>query len=321
MVPSDLVYVSDDQPGITRQRRGRGFSYIAPDGTTIARGSERDRIEALAVPPAYEDVWICALANGHLQATGRDARRRKQYRYHADWSAAQAETKFAGLVEFGHLLPRIRRRVARDLEAEVGDRTFALASALTLIDRTSIRVGNPDYTRENGSYGAVTLKRKHVKLKNQTIHMAFTAKGGKRVRKQMNDRTLARILDKISDLPGAELLSWVDDAGDAQTLSSTALNAYIGDAAGQDGITAKTFRTWNGTLAAYTVAEKGDATIKAMAEQAAQELNNTPTIARNSYIHPAVIDLAGADPLVTKGTAKSGLFAAEGRLLNFLEGS
>ncbi|MGC1496982.1 MAG: DNA topoisomerase IB [Sulfitobacter sp.] len=320
MVPCDLVYVSDDQPGILRQRRGRGFSYVAPDGTTIARGPERDRIEALAVPPAYEDVWICALANGHLQATGRDARKRKQYRYHPDWLAAQAETKFAGLVEFGHLLPRIRRRVARDLETDVGDRAFALASALTLIDRTSIRVGNPDYTRENGSYGAVTLKGNHIRLKGQTIHMAFTAKGGKRVRKQMNDRTLARVLNKISDLPGAELLSWVDDAGAAQTLSSTALNSYIAEAAGQDGVTAKTFRTWNGTLAAYTIAEKGGATIKDMAENAAQELNNTPTVARNSYIHPAIIDLAGADPLDVAGNGKSGLFAAEGRLLNFLEG-
>ncbi|MFD2740412.1 DNA topoisomerase IB [Sulfitobacter aestuarii] len=319
MAPSELVYYSDDQPGIRRLRRGRGFSYVATDGTTIARGPERKRLEALAVPPAYEDVWMCPLPNGHLQATGRDARQRKQYRYHEAWAAAQAETKFAGLVEFGHLLPRIRRRVRRDLEEEVGDRVFALASAVALIDRTSMRVGNADYTAANGSYGALTLQRRHVKLAGNRIKLRYKAKGGTPVRRQMNDRTLARILGRINDLPGAELLSWVDEEGNARSLNSTALNLYIAQAAGADGVSAKTFRTWAGTLAAFACAEPGGASIKAMAEAAAERLNNTATVARNSYIHPAVIELAGAEPLVLDGTGSRDLLAAERRLLAYLE--
>lgn len=319
MVPAELVYYTDAQPGITRHRRGRGFTYKAPDGTTIARGAERQRLEALAVPPAYENVWMCPLPNGHLQATGRDTRNRKQYRYHEDWAAAQAETKYASLVEFGHQLPRIRRRVRRDLQEEPGERTFALASAVALIDRTSMRVGNPDYAQENGSYGALTLKRRHVRLRDQTIHLRYTAKGGKKVRKQMNDRTLARILGRINDLPGAEMLTWVDEGGEVHRLNSTALNAYIAAAADADGVTAKTFRTWAGTLAAFTEAEPGGATIKAMAEAAAERLNNTPTVARNSYIHPAVIDLAGADPLQVDPVGSPDLLAAERRLLGYLE--
>ncbi len=319
MVPADLVYYTDAQPGISRQRRGRGFSYVGPDGTTIAQGSERKRLEAMAVPPAYENVWMCPVPNGHLQATGMDARQRKQYRYHAEWSAAQSETKFAGLVDFGHLLPRIRRRVKRDLTEEAGARGFALACAVALIDRTSIRVGNPDYARENGSYGALTLRRKHIKLTDDTIHMRYVAKGGKKVRTQMNDRTLARILGKINDLPGGEVLKWVDEDGDVHRLSSSGLNTYIADAAGQDGVTAKTFRTWAGTLAAFEVAEPGGVTIKAMADAAAARLNNTPTVARNSYIHPAVVDLAGGDPVELDVPQTRGLLVAERRLLAFLE--
>jgi DNA topoisomerase-1 len=319
MVPADLVYVSDDQPGITRRRRGKGFSYVAPDGTTIARGSERQRLEALAVPPAYEDVWMCPLPNGHLQATGRDARQRKQYRYHQEWAAAQAETKFAGLVDFARALPRLRRRVARDLREDAGERAFALASAVALIDRAAIRVGSADYTKENGSFGALTLRRRHVRLDGSTIRLQFRAKGGMRVRKQMNDRTLARILDKIADLPGAELLSWSDGDGVARALNSTALNGYIAEAAGQDGITAKTFRTWSGTLAAWEVAERGEATIKAMAAAAAERLSNTPAIARSSYVHPAVIALAGEPLQEFEAEDISGLLAAERRLLRFLE--
>lgn len=317
--PAGLVYVSDDQPGITRQKRGRGFSYVAPDGTTIAQGTERKRLEALAVPPAYEDVWMCALANGHLQATGRDARARKQYRYHPDWASAQAQTKFDGLVEFGEVLPRIRRRVRRDLAEDAGARDYALACAVTLIDRTGIRVGDPNYTRENGSYGALTLKRSQLRLSDNGIEMKYRAKGGKRVRKQMNDKRLARLLHKISDLPGAELLSWVDEDGAAQTLSSSALNSYIADAAGVEGVTAKTFRTWKGTLAAYEVAAEGGATIKSISGAASEVLNNTPTIARNSYIHPAVIDLAGAQAQAKDGYDRADLYLAEGRLLRFLE--
>ncbi len=285
----------------------------------IERGSERKRLEQMAIPPAYEDVWMSPLANGHLLATGRDTKARKQYRYHNKWAQAQSETKFNRLIDFGHALPKLRRTVLRDLEAEAGERLFALASAVTLIDRAALRVGNSEYTRENGSYGTVTLRNKHVKLSGNMIRLRYTAKGGKKVRRQINDRTLAKTLGKINDLPGAELFSWVDEGGEARVLNSTALNNYIADAAGSDEITAKTFRTWAGTVAAFEVAEKGDATIKAMAEAASVQLSNTPTVARNSYIHPSVIDLAGAEPLTIEKVRKSGLFAVEARLLSFLE--
>lgn len=314
-----LTYYGDDRPGISRQRRGRGFTYKAPDGTTIARGEERARLEAMAVPPAYEDVWMTPLANGHLLATGRDTRNRKQYRYHEKWSEAQAETKFASLVDFAHALPRLRRFVARDLDQHAGERSFALASAVTLIDRASLRVGNPDYTRENGSYGTLTLRSRHVKLDGNVIRLRYTAKGGKKVRRQINDRTLAKTLEKINDLPGAELLTWADAQGEVHQLNSAGLNAYIAEASGCDDFTAKTFRTWAGTVAAFEAAEKGQATIKQLAEAAAAQLSNTPTVARNSYIHPAVIDLAGEAPPEIKVGRKTGLFASEARLLTYLE--
>ena len=314
-----LTYYGDDRPGISRQRRGRGFTYKAPDGTTIARGEERARLEAMAVPPAYEDVWMTPLVNGHLLATGRDTRNRKQYRYHEKWSEAQAETKFASLVDFAHALPCLRRFVARDLDQQAGERSFALASAVTLIDRASLRVGNPDYTRENGSYGTLTLRSKHVKLDGNVIRLRYTAKGGKKVRRQINDRTLAKTLEKINDLPGAELLTWADAQGEVHQLNSAELNAYIAEASGCDDFTAKTFRTWAGTVAAFEAAEKGQATIKQLAEAAAAQLSNTPTVARNSYIHPAVIDLAGEAPPEIKVGRKTGLFASEARLLTYLE--
>jgi len=314
-----LTYYGDDRPGISRQRRGRGFTYKAPDGTTIARGEERARLEAMAVPPAYEDVWMTPLANGHLLATGRDTRNRKQYRYHEKRSEAQAETKFASLVDFAHALPRLRRFVARDLDQQAGERSFALASAVTLIDRASLRVGNPDYTRENGSYGTLTLRSRHVKLDGNVIRLRYTAKGGKKVRRQINDRTLAKTLEKINDLPGAELLTWADAQGEVHQLNSAGLNAYIAEASGCDDFTAKTFRTWAGTVAAFEAAEKGQATIKQLAEAAAAQLSNTPTVARNSYIHPAVIDLAGEAPPEIKVGRKTGLFASEARLLTYLE--
>ncbi|NNE53988.1 MAG: DNA topoisomerase IB [Sulfitobacter sp.] len=319
MVPADLIYVSDAEPGITRRKRGRGWSYIAPDGTTINRGPERKRLDALAVPPAYKDVWMCPLPNGHLQATGRDDRQRKQYRYHPEWAAHRAETKFDRLIDFGHVLPRIRRRVRQDLKEDVGDQAFALASAVVLIDRASVRVGNPDYTKENGSFGAITLRRKHLSLDGNRVGLSYTAKGGKKVRKKLTDKKLAQVLERISDLPGAELLTWVDDEGAPQTLNSSNLNGYIAEAAGDDGFTAKTFRTWTGTLAAFEVAEAGEATIKSMAEAAAARLNNTATIARNSYIHPRVIARAGKVALDVTGYDKADLYQAEGRLLRYLE--
>ena len=315
---ADLVYVTDADPGILRRKCGRGFRYIAPDGTTIARGKERRRIEGLGIPPAYNDVWICPRPNGHLQATGRDVRQRKQYRYHPDWSAARNETKFEKLVDFGEVLPKIRRRISRDLENEPGDNVFALAAAVTLIDRAAMRVGHPEYTKQNGSYGALTLNRRHLSLSDDKIGLNYTAKGGKKVRRTITDRKLQKLLHTINDIPGATLLTWTDDDGTPRTLSSQQLNSYLADAAGTDDVTAKTFRTWAGTVAAFTVAEQGHATIKQIASAAAQRLHNTPTVARNSYIHPAVIDLAGDPPVDVSPVTRSGLFAAEQRLLGLL---
>ena len=313
-----LVYVSDSEPGIIRKKHGRGFRYVHPDGTTIARGKERRRLEALGVPPAYEDVWMCPKPNGHLQATGRDAAKRKQYRYHVDWTKWRAETKFRDLPDFADALPTLRRAVARDLKAPTGSEAFCLAAAATMIDRLALRVGDEGYTRQNGSYGALTLRNRHMRSGRDGFMLRYTAKGGKRVRKQIGEVRLQKVLSKVSDLPGATLLSWTDEDGQTRGLTSQALNAYLADMSGDAHVTAKTFRTWAGTVAAFEVAETGGATIKDMSTAASERLHNTPTIARTSYIHPAVIDLAGQGPLGIQTQQKSGLFASETRLLSFL---
>lgn len=290
--PSTLMYYPDSKPGIARRRCGRGFSYHAVDGRCIKDKAERDRLTQLAVPPAYEKVWISPHVNGHLQATGFDARGRKQYRYHPLWSEAQAQEKYASLPDFAETLPRLRRRVRRDLNGELGEREFALAAAVAMIDRLSLRVGNQVYAKTNRTYGTLTLKRRHLVLRDGKLQASFIAKGGKRVRRQIAHRTLMRALEKIRDLPGADLLTWLDEEGEPRSLSSSALNDYIADAAGIEGFSAKTFRTWAGSVAAFGVAQTQEKpTIKGMAEAAAERLHNTPTIARNSYIHPQVIDL------------------------------
>ncbi|MEZ5778648.1 MAG: DNA topoisomerase IB [Paracoccaceae bacterium] len=316
---SGLRYYPDTRPGIRRRRCGRGFTYVAPDGTLIRKGKERRRIEKLAVPPAYEDVWISPVANGHLLATGYDARQRKQYMYHPRWAATRAETKFASLVEFGAALPSIRLKVRRDLARKAGEREFALAAAVALIDRLSLRAGSPVYARENDTYGALTLQRRHLRFENGKLRVSFRSKGGKRVRRQLGDRTLLRALEKISDLPGAELLSWLDDNGEAHSLGSAALNAYIAEAGGSDQFSAKTFRTWSGTVAAFgAVCDREHPTVKAMAEAAARRLHNTPAIARKSYIHPGVINLAENKRRLPRPARQAGLDLTERRLLAFL---
>lgn len=314
-----LRYYPDCRPGIRRVRCGRGFSYIGPDGGRIRDAAQLDRLKSLAVPPAYEDVWISPHENGHLQATGTDARGRKQYRYHPLWTELQAETKYAALPEFAEVLPRIRRKVRRDLALEPGEERFALAAAVAMIDKLSLRVGSPAYTRENGSYGTLTLRRRHIRLRDGCLLVTFAGKGGKRVRRQLADSRLMKALARIRDLPGAELLSWVDDSGRPRCLTSADLNDYLADLAGMKTLTPKTFRTWAGTLAAFEVALAEDRpTIKAMAEAAAERLHNTPTVARNSYIHPDVITLA-LEPADLSGRSDiRELTAAEQRLHAFL---
>ncbi len=295
MTPDNLTYYPDDRPGISRRRAGRGFSYVAPDGTRIDDRTERARIEALAVPPAYTNVWITPRHSGHLQATGRDGASRKQYRYHPDWSAFRAQKKYDDLPRFGLALPRIRAAIKDGLEAEPGDRIFALSAVLGLIDRLSLRPGHPDYTEAIGSYGATTLRSKHLTASDDGTILQFRAKGGITVTEELSDRRLARALHRLDDLPGAPLATWVED-GEVRQVTPDMLGAHLATITGEEGLTPKTFRTWNGTVAAMEVALRDpEPTITAMADAAAERLNNTPTIARNSYIHPDVIALSERD--------------------------
>ncbi|WP_417526018.1 DNA topoisomerase IB [Marinovum sp.] len=321
-----LIYYPDSQPGITRRRAGRGFAYYAPCGTLIRAGAERARLAALAVPPAYRDVWITPHENGHLLATGRDAKGRKQYRYHENWAAHRAASKFDQLASFGHALPRLRGFIARSLKAEAGSQELAVAAVLALIDRASIRVGNPAYTRENRTFGATTLKARHVTIASDHVAIRFRAKGGTRVEQTLRGAALQRALARIHDLPGAELATWTGDDGTPRNVRSDHVNAAIAEICGE-GVTAKTFRTWNGTRAAFALALRpGPLTITEMTEVAAEALSNTPAIAKSSYIHPEVLDLARLEPEVRERQLSklpekeiAGLRAGEAQLIAFLE--
>ncbi|QKK33857.1 DNA topoisomerase IB (plasmid) [Rhizobium indicum] len=319
-----LVYVSDTEPGIRRRRKGKGFSYVMPDGTTLADQLQRARIGALGLPPAYENVWICLYDNGHLQATGFDARGRKQYRYHKEWQSFRSAGKFHQLIEFGRALPKIRRTVLRHLDTGAEDVNGVLAALTTLLDEAHLRVGNQAYVRENGTYGATTLLKRHLKIVDGQIELKFRAKGGKRVQRSLKHPRLQKILEEIADLPGRQLFVWKDESGTLKPIDSGRLNAYLAEVSGIP-ISAKTFRTWAGSLAAFgaareTILSGGRPTVKQMSEAAAEALHNTPAISRSSYIHPAIIALAGNDhPLIESGNELlRGLRAEENRLLDFL---
>jgi len=318
-----LVYVSDAEPGIRRRRKGKGFSYVMPDGTTLADELQRARIGALGLPPAYENVWICLYDNGHLQATGIDARGRKQYRYHKDWQSFRSAGKFHQLIEFGRALPRMRRTVLRHLDTGAEDIDGVLAALTTLLDEAHLRVGNQAYVRENGTYGATTLLKRHLKIVDGQIELKFRAKGGKRVQRSLKHPRLQKILEEIADLPGRQLFVWKDESGALKPIDSGRLNAYLAEISGIP-ISAKTFRTWAGSLAAFgaareTIVGGGRPTVKQMSEAAAEALHNTPAISRSSYIHPAIIALAGNDhPLIESAEPLRGLRAEENRLLDFL---
>lgn len=323
-----LIFVSDSDPGITRRRAGKGFSYRDPNGRAL-RGEDLLRVKSLAVPPAYRDVWICELPNGHLQATGRDVRGRKQYRYHPLWQEYRAVTKFDQLSAFGAALPGLRGRLRRDLQGEVGDRAFSLAALVLLLDRTWLRVGNTAHTAANRSYGASTLLVRHLSLSDEGwVKLSFRAKGGKMCRHILRDKRLNRILQEIGDLPGRNIFTYLDEAGEAQTLHSQDVNDYLAQTVGE-GMTAKTFRTWGGTLAAFeladTLPEKERLTLRMMCDAAAARLYNTPTICRTSYIHPSVLalaDLSSERRFALLGDLKpaptAGLRGSESRLLSLL---
>ncbi|MBB2697630.1 DNA topoisomerase IB [Rhizobium phaseoli] len=319
-----LIYVSDTEPGIRRRRKGKGFSYVMPDGTTLSDELQRARIGALGLPPAYENVWICLYENGHLQATGIDARGRKQYRYHKDWQSFRSAGKFHQLIEFGRALPKIRRTVLRHLDTGAEDVNGVLAALTTLLDEAHLRVGNQAYVRENGTYGATTLLKRHLKIVDGRIELKFRAKGGKRVQRSLKHPRLQKILEEIADLPGRQLFVWKDESGALKPVDSGRLNAYLAEISGIP-ISAKTFRTWAGSLAAFGAAREkivggGRPTVKEMSEAAAEALHNTPAISRSSYIHPAIIALSGNDHALIEGGYEPlrGLRAEENRLLDFL---
>lgn len=298
-----LVYTQDDMPGITRVGRGRGFSYHKPDGSLIRDRKTLDRIRALAIPPAYQQVWICPRANGHVQATGRDAKGRKQYRYHPAFRAAQDQAKFARLAQFGAALPEMRGRIDADLRARSTSRRCVIATIVHLLDCTAIRIGNAPYAEQNRSYGLTTLRRRHVSLESSTIRFRFAGKGGRKWDVSLRNRRVARVIRGLQDLPGQQLFRYLD--GDSlRAITSDDINSYLREIGGED-FSAKDFRTWAGTVTAVAMlAELHQqdeppalkAAIKQAVLAASQALQNTPTICRQSYIHPAVLDAYSADP-------------------------
>lgn len=289
-----LRYVSDQDAGIVRARQHGRFVYRDSAGKEITDAPVLDRIKALAIPPAWTNVWICASADGHLQATGRDARRRKQYRYHARWRAVRDENKYEHLLDFARSLPAIRRRVQQDLSRPDLPREKVLAAVVRLMERTLARVGNAEYARENQSFGLTTLQNRHVTIKRDKITLDFRAKSGVQCRRVVSDKKLARILKHCRDLPGSELFQYLDENGDRHSIDSSDVNDYLRNASGRD-ITAKDFRTWAGTnlaIVAFCALKEEKPTKKSELEvvrSVAQQLGNTVAVCRKCYIHPAVI--------------------------------
>jgi DNA topoisomerase-1 len=298
-----LRYVSDDRPGIRRRRAGRGFSYRAPDGSLVRDRELLRRIRSLAVPPAWTHVWICPDPDGHIQASGRDARGRKQYRYHPSWREIRDSTKFARTILFAEALPRIRERVAHDMSLPGVPREKILATVVRLLETTLIRVGNAEYARDNGSYGLTTLRTRHARIRGSRLRLRFTGKGGKRHEVDIMDRRVAGIVKRCQELPGQELFAYVDDDGVVRDVGSADVNAYLWEIGGHD-FTAKDFRTWAGTVLAARALEAQDresldvasserevkSRVLRAVEQVAKSLGNTPSVCRQCYVHPAVFD-------------------------------
>jgi DNA topoisomerase I len=293
-----LRYVNDGSPGIRREpKRGAGFRYVGIDGRAIRKAAEIQRIEHIAVPPAWSDVWICPVPNGHIQATGRDARGRKQYRYHERWREARDATKYERTIAFGEALPRIRTRVDKDLRGSDLGRERVLATVVRLLDSTYIRVGNEEYARDNRSFGLTTMRDRHVDVDGSKLRFQFRGKSGKEHHVSITDRRVARVVSRLQDLPGQLLFQWQDDDGELHGVESDDVNAYIRDAA-DDDFTAKDFRTWAGTvLAAWALQELGEYASETQAkrnvveavESVARHLGNTPAVCRRCYVHPEVI--------------------------------
>ena len=295
---SHLRYVMDDLPGITRKRIRKGFRYFDSRGRALRQLETLRRIKSLAVPPAWKQVWISPWADGHLQATGRDARGRKQYRYHPRWREVRDQTNFDRLNAFGRILPTLRRRINRDLVRPGLPREKVLATVVKLLETTCIRIGNQEYARHNGSFGLTTMRNKHVKVTGAKIRFEFRGKSGKTFNLDLNDRRLAKIVNHCQDLPGQELFQYIDEEGQRRTINSSDVNDYLREATGED-FTAKDFRTWAGTVLATGVLREirhfetkahAQRNLISAIETVAKKLGNTRSVCRKCYIHPAVID-------------------------------
>jgi len=299
-----LRYVSDLQPGIRRKRAGESFTYEDADGNPVDDEEILRRIKSLVIPPAWTDVWICPNPLGHLQATGRDARKRKQYRYHERWRQVRDAVKYDRMLAFAEVLPKIRERTDHDLELPGMPREKVLSTVVRLLEETRIRVGNEEYVKENGSFGLTTLRNRHVDVVGSKVRFKFKGKSGKQHDVQLQDRRLARIIKRFMDVPGQELFQYIDEDGEHHAVESSDVNDYIHEIAGDD-FTAKDFRTWAGTILAARFFREAEVTsetqgakkelVRAIA-RVAEELRNTPAVCKKCYIHPAVIAayLAGA---------------------------
>ena len=293
-----LRYISDARPGIRRKKAGTGFTYSRADGSRLSEPDVLKRIKALAIPPAWSDVWICPFANGHIQATGRDARRRKQYRYHARFREVRESTKYERVVAFADSLPIIREKVQEHMGLRGLRREKVLATIVHLLETTLIRIGNDDYAKQNSGYGLTTLKNRHVAVDGNEVRFRFTGKSGKQWSLRVRDRRVARVIRACQELPGQELLRYVDEAGNCQDVTSTDVNEYLRKIAGKD-VTAKDFRTWAGTvltamalneLEGFDSAAQAKRNLRAAIEKVASRLGNTPTICRKCYVHPEVLN-------------------------------
>jgi DNA topoisomerase-1 len=293
-----LQYVNNDRPGYSRRAKGKDFEYFDAEGKTIRDERRLLRIKRLAIPPAWTEVWICPSPNGHIQATGRDARRRKQYRYHERWREVRDENKFDRLDQFAKALPKIRRRVAQDLKLPGLPRRKVLATIVQLLEQTFIRVGNEEYARDNKSFGLTTLKNRHVKVKGANVRFRFRGKSGRQHDVDVTDRRIAKVIAKCEDLPGQDLFQYLEENGEARDVSSQDVNEYLREIAGED-FTAKDFRTWGGTILAaialskqeeFRTKQQAKSNIKTAICAVAELLGNTPAICRKCYVHPVVVE-------------------------------
>jgi DNA topoisomerase-1 len=322
-----LRHSSDAEPGISRKRMGTYWAYFDPQGNRITDRGEIDRLNAIALPPAYTDAWFCANADGHLQATGIDARGRKQYRYHSEFREKRESAKYEGLLEFGKALPRLRRRVERDLKRRKLSRDTVLAAVVRLLDRQHIRIGNEEYAKENKSYGATTLRSRHLRRKGHALMMRFTGKHGIVHEARITDTNLKRICRRCQELPGQMLFQYVNGDGEPQPVTSSDVNDYIKQATGGD-FTAKHFRTWSASVIAFDQllkkAENARITVKTVVEPVAEALGNTVAISRKSYVHPRLLEAIkddSRDPLdgMDRPPGRKWHSSAEVGLLQFLD--